>query len=547
MPHRAGYFVLAYQWDHHCQALFESLKTKVQHMEWEIGEMENQNAWDWESLTNYYKKWYFNNELFHSTFGEIQARQSTIDMLSRRGYGVNIELGRALDLLEQKYLSNLSERLKNCFYKHFDYVKNTIYVPTELEDRASSEYIIIELCKKLNWNPDENIPYAVLPVKMELDNYFHVMEKETAWDTNTAIFRKMFLTLGCSSMSIMKGSSGHLDKMSPQALKRIANKNFLEMYRETFETLHEFTGIDIAFLKNIHWVLSKDLDHRAGNYRTGDFRDKNGVTFEYDNFHRELQYLDIVLQETGQSFHDLWDFIYQLCLVYYWFIAIHPFWDSNGRVAKCFLNHMLLKKGIAPIWFRDEEEIFTLPRYGGTIEMMHDYIKRRINQAVEDYFYERWKTEHLGFLSNHIYNVSFDSGFYFRQISQVNEEKLEVNFRVFLLEDINPLCNQYKDQCRVVFPDEYNVYHMHIHYGFSKEQDGPWEHIFDLHKNFYIKEMRTDPGGIRVFDIDFIVILNDVLFEYKYFNCCVMSEDSSRVFNNKGLNYSYKLEKQSYV
>ena len=117
MPHRAGYFVLAYQWDHHCQALFESLKARVQHMEWEIGEMENQHAWDLESLTNYYKKWYYNNELFHSTFGEIQARQSTIDMLSRRGYGVNIELGRALDLLEQKYRSNLSDRLKNCFYK----------------------------------------------------------------------------------------------------------------------------------------------------------------------------------------------------------------------------------------------------------------------------------------------------------------------------------------------------------------------------------------------------------------------------------------------
>lgn len=546
MPHRAGYFVLAYQWDHHSQALFESLKSRVLHVERETGEMEHQNAWDWESLTDYYKKWHYNNELFQSTFGEVQARKSTIDMLNQRGYGVNIELGNALDFLEQKYRSSLHERLRNCFYKHFEYVKYTIHVPAE-EDVVSSEYIIIELCKKLNWNPDENIPHAVFPAKMELDNYFYVMEKKTAWDINTAIFRKMFLTLGCSSMSIMKGSSGHVDKMPPQELKRIANKNFLEMYRETFEQLHEFTGIDMAFLQKIHWILSKDLDHRAGNFRTKDFRDKNGVTFEYDNFHRELQYLDSVLQETGQSFHHLLDFVYHLCLVYYWFIAIHPFSDSNGRVAKCFLNYMLLKKGIAPIWFLDEEEIFALPRYGGTIEMMHDYIRGRINQTVEDYFYERWKLEHFGFLSSRIYNVSFDSGFYFRQVSHKGEEKLEVNFRVLMLDDTNPLCNQYQEQCRVVFPDEYHINHMRIHCGFSLEQDGPWEHIIELQENLYIKEIRTDPGGVRIFDIDFILILNDAILKYSYFNCCVMSEDSSRVFNNKGLNYSYKLEKKSYV
>jgi len=545
MPHRAGYFVLASQWDHHCQALFESLKAKLQHVEWEIGEMEHQNTWDCESLTNYYKKWHYNNELYQEIFSEIESRQSTVSTLSQRGYGVNIELSRALDFLKQKYQASLAERLKNCFFKHSDYVKATIYVSKEIEE-AGSEYIITELCKKLNWQPDENIPNAVYPVKMDLDHYLFVMEKETAWSTNTAIFQKMFLTLGCSSMSIMKGSMGHQDTLSPQELKRIANKNFLEMYHETFDHLHEFTGIDMAFLQHIHWVLSKGLDNRAGNFRTSDFRDKNGVTFEYDNFHTELQYLDSILKKTGQSFHNLFDFIYHLCLVYYWFIAIHPFSDSNGRVGKCFINYMLLKKGIAPIWFRDEEEIFALPRYGGTVKMMHDYIQKRINLSVDHYFYEMWKLEHFGFLSSQIHNVSFDSGFYFRQINNNGNEQLEVNFRTFLIEDSNPLCAQYQEQCRVVFPDEHFIYHMHVHCGFSFEQDGPWEHIFTSHKDFYIMEMQPEPGGIRNFDVFILIELNDVLKEYSYFNCCVLSEDGSRTFNNKGLNYIYKMEKQSY-
>src|SRR3990172_2366792 len=214
MPHRAGYFVLAYQWDHHCQALFESLKSKMQRVEWEVGEMEHQDAWDLESLTNYYKKWHYNNELYQSAFSEIEARQSTISTLSQRGYGVNIELARSLDFLKQRYQDSLSERLKNCFFKHLDYVKRTIYVSEE----AGSEHIIGELCKKLNWLPHENIPHAVYPVKMELDHYLSVMEKETAWFANTAIFQKMFFTLGCSSMSIMKGTMGHQDNLQPQEL-----------------------------------------------------------------------------------------------------------------------------------------------------------------------------------------------------------------------------------------------------------------------------------------------------------------------------------------
>ena len=28
MPHRAGYFVLAYAWDHHCQRLYDALEEK---------------------------------------------------------------------------------------------------------------------------------------------------------------------------------------------------------------------------------------------------------------------------------------------------------------------------------------------------------------------------------------------------------------------------------------------------------------------------------------------------------------------------------------
>jgi hypothetical protein len=46
-----------------------------------------------------------------------------------------------------------------------------------------------------------------------------------------------------------------------------------------------------------------------------------------------------------------------------------------------------------------------------------------------------------------------------------------------------------------------------------------------------------------VFDIDFVVELRNEHFHYDYFNCCVVSHEAGRTFNNKGLNYSYRIDR----
>jgi len=37
MPHRAGYFAFAYQWDHHCHDLIQSIKDRFNQMLRELG------------------------------------------------------------------------------------------------------------------------------------------------------------------------------------------------------------------------------------------------------------------------------------------------------------------------------------------------------------------------------------------------------------------------------------------------------------------------------------------------------------------------------
>jgi len=89
MPHRAGYFALAYQWDHHCHDLIQSIRDRFHHMLRELGELEHQHPHDVESLLNYYKKLHYNKEHYYITIQDIDRKQFVINALGQRGYGVN--------------------------------------------------------------------------------------------------------------------------------------------------------------------------------------------------------------------------------------------------------------------------------------------------------------------------------------------------------------------------------------------------------------------------------------------------------------------------
>jgi hypothetical protein len=84
---------------------------------------------------------------------------------------------------------------------------------------------------------------------------------------------------------------------------------------------------------------------------------------------------------------------------------------------------------------------------------------------------------------------------------------------------------------------------MTVHFGFSHNRHDQWEHVFSLANDFSVKEIHSDIPGARVFDIDFIVELEDTHYDYTYLNCCVVSPEGGRLFNNKGLNYSYRIQK----
>lgn len=540
MPHRAGYFVLAYNWDHHCEDLLRSLREDFQSIISRLEELDRTMPSGLRSLLVYYQEWHYSKELYCVIMDNINRKQSVINSLGYRGYGVNIDLLKALEALRGEYAAPIYWMLKKRFDRNTGLLKKNITLSDKLIDSMNSGLIIARLCAKLKLDPSENLPAVFQPVELLLEDYFSFMSGKAGQEANSAVLQKLFLNSGNSSITIMKGSMGHHNILSEHDLKIMGNRNFLDLCRHTFSNLNNFADIGTDLLKHIHFILSRDIDPNAGNFREHDFHDRNGVTVAFGNFERELGDLAHVLRETGESFDDLDAFIYNLSRSYYMLLGIHPFLDSNGRVGRGFVNYMLLKKGLPPISFDDENEIFAFPRYGGTIEDMHNYIKARIMKAVAAYSHEWWKLEHFGLLSKHIYNVSFDSGFHFRQIRD-GSQSIEVDFPVFIIDDGNPLSARYREQCRVVLPDKAALDRMVIHCGFSHGRNGEWEHIFDQKERFFTKEAESDVQDVRVLDTGFIIKLKKAHLRYSYFNCCLLSRDDGSAFNNKGLNYSYRM------
>ena len=539
MPHRAGYFVLAYAWDHHCQRLYDALEERFRHVEDELLRLEMRPVDGRDSLLDYYLRWQNSNELHRLAMSEVEARRFVINSLGYRGYGVNRDLLAALGSLAGTYRVQ-GRALEERFRAHAAALRKATGLARKDMDPRNSREILIRLRKKLGRCADEEAPMPGTEKSPDFAHYWEVMSQETPFHANNAIFQKMFLSAARSSTTIMKGSTGLHNGRPPKDLKLIANRDFAETGRRLFASLSDYVEINVDLLKSLHFSLMRGLDPLAGSFREIDFPDRNGVTFEYENFQREVADLSIVLEETARSFPDRERFIYNLARSYYMFNGIHLFWDGNGRVGRCFLNLLLVKKGLPPVAFEDDDEMLALPRYGGSMEDMHAYLRQELRRAVGRYFYERWKLESFGLFEKRVHNISFDSGMHFRQIDG-RPRRLEVQFDAFVAE-WEDLGRTLRDYSKIAFPDGGLLHEMTIYCGFCDAPSTEWHHRLSLRNNFYVKELQPLTDGTRVFDVDFVVEIPHLVQDGDYFACSVASDEGSLLFDNKGLNYMLRLE-----
>ena len=77
-----------------------------------------------------------------------------------RGYGVNINLAKSLGIMGLEKLPEINRKLGETFYRKISMVQSSIFMPQEHIYNYNSSYIIEELCKKLNYSIEDNIPYV---------------------------------------------------------------------------------------------------------------------------------------------------------------------------------------------------------------------------------------------------------------------------------------------------------------------------------------------------------------------------------------------------
>lgn len=538
-----------YQWDHNCQRIHDKIQSQVWHIQRELFEMECDHPPDLKHLLFFYKKWHYNNELHTKTKEEISTRKRVLESLLKKGYGVSTALADDMAAIQRHDLSICFKRLQEVFARELPGVKNHIYLPRDQEANHNSGYIIRELCKKLNEDYDSNLPQVEAPLPRIPIDLFLSIERETPPYAHMAIMDRMFLELTEESATIMEGTIGEVNTDSPEHLKYIASRNLRELFIYLYDSIGRDIVIDIDSIRTIHHSLTRDLDlshtWNAGEFRTEDFEDKSGLTFEFGNFGRGIEELAHFLAQADWQADNLQKFTSALARLYYMLLSIHPFLDSNGRTSKCLINHLIMRRGLPPLLFDVHEEILCLPRYGGTVMMMQQYFMRRIAASIERYLFEREKIVHHNNLEKYFFRVDFDAGFYFRHLNGLFP-LIEVDFKIYVLDEGHERYQSYLNQCKIVVPEEKLIHEMNIYYGFTRKHSRQWEGEGTL-QIASLWNRGTDSHGVLYYHANAFISLGPHLAPYFNLEMSLACPSRSLIFNNKSLNYVFSMDRSHLI
>ena len=114
MPYRAGYFALAYSWDHHCRRLYDTIEGRIRQAEREAAQLEGNRIYDQVSSYDYVERQQDIVDISRLALAEIRKREYVINSLGYRGYGVNRDLLVALGTLAER-AGRLQERIQMQF------------------------------------------------------------------------------------------------------------------------------------------------------------------------------------------------------------------------------------------------------------------------------------------------------------------------------------------------------------------------------------------------------------------------------------------------
>ena len=137
MPHRAGYFVLAYHWDHHCNELTEALKARFAALRSDIEALPPPEK-PAKALLEHALALQALRARLDDHLKEMERRCSVINELGFRGYGTNKDLLGSLESLRREHRETAEPALRTRFLALAPLLPEGTGLPAAAEGRILS-------------------------------------------------------------------------------------------------------------------------------------------------------------------------------------------------------------------------------------------------------------------------------------------------------------------------------------------------------------------------------------------------------------------------
>ena len=321
---------------------------------------------------------------------------------NEKGYFVEVYSAPTKALLDffEIYLEYSPEELQLAIKKHYSDMPNTNIPPSaeeqvELRKKNVDFYLrggdnVIDKLKRLEFDYLNQIESITNLKKLDSEkNIFDFTTRLDTWKLNYVFNTdkiegnalsiqdvKTILTIGDSTITDKKKEI--LETMnSKTALDRIFNTNY---------------EIDEDFIKKLNLATQNGISETAGLYKILEncLTDSSNEIIDYTT---PAQFVKERMDKMISWYHKNKNSLHPMVLatvVHTQFVAIHPFDDGNGRVARLLFNFVLIKNNYFPLIFynSDKQEYYSNIRRSkyGDISGFLNYVIQLYRNQIEEFF-----------------------------------------------------------------------------------------------------------------------------------------------------------------
>ncbi|MCX6697924.1 MAG: Fic family protein [Methanoregula sp.] len=161
--------------------------------------------------------------------------------------------------------------------------------------------------------------------------------------------------------------------------------NNAEGYDLIVRLAHDQAPLNHITIQQVHEIVTRGILESAGRYRTHNVRITGAVRSPPD-WQKIIPEMDRLIHEIAQNDRSV---IEMTAYIHHRFVAIHPFIDGNGRVARLLGNLYLIRNGYPPVVLSQKKRLQYYHALreadNGDLSLFVLFIARAINEALSHY------------------------------------------------------------------------------------------------------------------------------------------------------------------